>query len=129
MAPVIHSTPREQLPLRRCGNTLTKVTSDGSPLQKITVKTQLQLIRHGVARLLIEDGKAVLYHCRENSRMHHEVPIAPLEFELDDAESIEYILKSYPEYFRVGDMPHEDPYDQTELAKALFKEGILIFQS
>ncbi|TDH68665.1 hypothetical protein CCR75_004921 [Bremia lactucae] len=103
-------------------------TSDGSPLQKITVNTQLQLIRHGVARLVIEDGKAVLYHCRENSRMHHEVPIAPLEFELDDAESIEYILKSYPNYFRVGDMPHEDPHDQTELAKALYKEGILMYQ-
>lgn len=103
-------------------------TSDNSPLQKITVNTQLKLIRHGVARLVIEDGKAVLYHCRENSRMHHEVPISPLEFELDDAESIEFILSSYPDYFRVGDMPHEDPQDQTELAKALYKEGILMFQ-
>ncbi|KAF1792161.1 Peptide methionine sulfoxide reductase [Phytophthora cactorum] len=97
-------------------------TSDNSPLQKITVNTQLKLVRHGVARLVIEDSKAVLYHCRENSRMHHEVPISPLEFELDDAESIEFILSSYPDYFRVGDMPHEDSQDQTELAKALYKE-------
>ncbi|KAF4316426.1 hypothetical protein BBO99_00008056 [Phytophthora kernoviae] len=103
-------------------------TSDNSPLQKITVNTQLKLVRHGVARLVIEDGKAVLYHCRENSRMHHEVPITPLEFELDDAESIEFILNSYPDYFRVGDMPHEDSQDQTELAKALYAEGILMFQ-
>ncbi|CAH0518545.1 unnamed protein product [Peronospora belbahrii] len=102
-------------------------TSDNSPLQKITVNTQLKLIRHSVARLVIEDGKAVVYHCRENSRMHHEVPISPLEFELDDAESIEYILSSYSDYFRVGDMPHEDPQDQIELAKALYKEGILMF--
>ncbi|RLN86358.1 hypothetical protein BBJ28_00004568 [Nothophytophthora sp. Chile5] len=103
-------------------------TSDNSPLQKITVNTQLKLIRHGIARLVIEEGKAVVYHCRENSRMHHEVPISPLEFELDDAESIEFILSSYPDYFRVGDMPHEDPKDQTELAKALYQEGILMFQ-
>ncbi|KAF1776082.1 Peptide methionine sulfoxide reductase [Phytophthora cactorum] len=80
-------------------------TSDNSPLQKITVNTQLKLVRHGVARLVIEDSKAVLYHCRENSRMHHEVPISPLEFELDDAESIEFILSSYPDYFRAVRMP------------------------
>ncbi|RMX66140.1 hypothetical protein DD238_003426 [Peronospora effusa] len=103
-------------------------TSDQSPLQKITVNTQLKLIRHSIARLVIEDGKAVVYHCRENSRMHHEVSISPLEFELDDAESIEFILSSYPDYFRVGDMPHEDPQDQIELAKALYKEGILMYQ-
>ncbi|KAG1713052.1 hypothetical protein DVH05_000779 [Phytophthora capsici] len=53
-------------------------TSDNSPLQKITVNTQLKLIRHGVARMVIEDGKAVVYHCRENSRMHHEVLFLPL---------------------------------------------------
>uniref|UniRef100_K3W7B3 Bifunctional lysine-specific demethylase and histidyl-hydroxylase n=1 Tax=Globisporangium ultimum (strain ATCC 200006 / CBS 805.95 / DAOM BR144) TaxID=431595 RepID=K3W7B3_GLOUD len=103
-------------------------TNDNSPLLKITVNTQLKLIRHNIVRLVIEDGKAVVYHCRENSRLHHEIPISPLEFELDDAESIEFILQSYPDFFRVGDMPHEDPADQIELAKALYKEGILMFQ-
>lgn len=103
-------------------------TNDNSPLLKINVNTQLKLIRHNIVRLVIEDGKAVVYHCRENSRQHHEIPISPLEFEVDDAESIEFILQSYPDFFRVGDLPHEDPADQIELAKALYKEGILMFQ-
>lgn len=103
-------------------------TSDNSPLLKITVNTQLKLLRHDIVRLVIEDGKAVVYHCRENSRQHHETPISPLEFELDDAESIEFVLQSYPDYFRVGDLPHEDPADQIELVKALYKEGILMYQ-
>lgn len=102
-------------------------TNENSPMLKITVNTQLKLIRHNIVRLVIESGKAVVYHCKENSRLHHEVPISPLEFELDDAESIEFILQSYPEYFRVGDLPHEDPEDQIELTKALYKEGILMF--
>lgn len=102
-------------------------TNDNSPMQKITVNTQLKLVRHNVARLVIEDGKAIVYHCRDNSRQHHEVPISPLEFELDDAESIEFIFASYPEYFRVGDLPHEDPEDQIGLVQALYKEGILMF--
>ncbi|GLE09294.1 hypothetical protein PINS_up020903 [Pythium insidiosum] len=33
-------------------------TNDSSPLLKITVNTQLKLIRHNVARLVIEDGKS-----------------------------------------------------------------------
>lgn len=103
-------------------------TSDNSPLLKINVNTQLKLLRHDIVRLVIEDGKAVVYHCRENSRQHHETPISPLEFELDDAESIEFILQSYPDFFRVGDLPHEDPADQIELAKALYREGILMYQ-
>ncbi|TMW60699.1 hypothetical protein Poli38472_000741 [Pythium oligandrum] len=102
-------------------------TNDNSPLLKITVNTQLKLIRHNIARLVVEDGKAIVYHCKENSRLHHEMPISPLEFELDDAESIEFILQSYPEYFRVGDLPHEDSDDQIELCKALYKEGILMY--
>lgn len=103
-------------------------TSDNSPLLKINVNTQLKLLRHDIVRLVIEEGKAVVYHCRENSRQHHETPISPLEFELDDAESIEFILQSYPDFFRVGDLPHEDSADQIELAKALYREGILMYQ-
>ncbi|KAI9913342.1 hypothetical protein PsorP6_006681 [Peronosclerospora sorghi] len=102
-------------------------TRDRSPLHKITVQTQLKLIRHHVARLVIEDGKAVVYHCRDNARRHHEVPVSPLEFELDDAESIEFILTSYPDAFCVGDLPHDDPHDQIELTKALYNEGLLRF--
>lgn len=103
-------------------------TSDNSPLLKINVNTQLKLLRHDIVRLVIEEGKAVVYHCRENSRQHHETPISPLEFELDDAESIEFILQSYPDFFRVGDLPHEDPADQIELVKALYREGVLMYQ-
>jgi lysine-specific demethylase/histidyl-hydroxylase NO66 len=103
-------------------------TVENSPLLKITVNTQMKLLRYGMVRLVVEDGKAVIYHSKDNSRVHHENPISPLEFELDDAESIEFILQSYPEYFRVGDLPHEDPDDQIGLVKALYDEGILMYE-
>ncbi|RHY12828.1 hypothetical protein DYB28_009256 [Aphanomyces astaci] len=74
-------------------------------------------------------GKAVVYHCKENSRKHHEVALSPLEFELDDAESIEFVFNSYPSFFRVGDLPHEDPADQIGLVKALYEEGLLMFEN
>jgi len=92
------------------------------------VNARLKLLRYGIARLVIEDGKAVVYHCKDNSRKHHENAIQPLEFELDDAESIEFIFESYPNYFRVGDLPHEDPADKIGLVKSLYEEGILMFE-
>ncbi|OQR93849.1 nucleolar protein [Achlya hypogyna] len=103
-------------------------TVEGSPRPKINVNARFKLLRYGIARMAIEDGKAVVYHCKENSRKHHENPLSPLEFELDDAESIEYIFESYPNYFRVGDLPHEDPADQIGLVKALYEEGLLMFE-
>lgn len=102
-------------------------TVEACPLLKITVDTQFKLLRGEIARLVIEDDKAVVYHCKENSRKHNENPISPLEFEIDDAECIEYVLKSYPSSFRVGDLPHEDSDDQIGVAKALYDEGILCF--
>ncbi|DBA03316.1 TPA: hypothetical protein N0F65_011675 [Lagenidium giganteum] len=102
-------------------------TVESSPLLKVTVNTQMRLLRHDLARLVIEDGKAVVYHCKENGRLHHEVPVEALEYELDDAESIEFIFKSYPEYFRVGDLPHEDSDDQIGLVKSLYDAGLLMF--
>nr|CCA22892.1 nucleolar protein putative [Albugo laibachii Nc14] len=100
---------------------------EACPLLKITVDTQFKLLRGEIARLVIEEDKAVVYHCKDNSRKHHENPISPLEFEIDDAECIEFILKSYPSAFRVGDLPHEDSDDQIGVAKALYDEGILCF--
>ncbi len=92
------------------------------------MNARFRVLRYGIARLVIEDGKAIVYHCMENSRKHQEVPLSPLEFELDDAESIEFILESYPSFFRVGDLPHEDPADQIGLVKALYDEGLLMFE-
>ncbi|EQC33644.1 hypothetical protein SDRG_08748 [Saprolegnia diclina VS20] len=103
-------------------------TVEGSPRPKINVNARFKLLRYGIARMAIEDGKAVVYHCKENSRKHHENPLSPLEFEIDDAESIEYIFESYPAFFRVGDLPHEDPADQIGLVKALYEEGLLMFE-
>ncbi|ETV71122.1 hypothetical protein H257_13520 [Aphanomyces astaci] len=104
-------------------------TVEGSPRPKINVNARFKLLRYGIVRLAIEEGKAVVYHCKENSRKHHEVALSPLEFELDDAESIEFVFNSYPSFFRVGDLPHEDPADQIGLVKALYEEGLLMFEN
>ena len=55
-------------------------------------------------------------------------PIRPLEFELDDGPAIEMLLNAYPDPVLVSDLPHasEDEEDKVAIARALFKEGILL---
>ncbi|CAN0196904.1 unnamed protein product [Pylaiella littoralis] len=95
----------------------------------ITPLTKLRLVRRGCARLLLEDGVAVVYHCMDNSRVHHGNAMSPLQFELDDAPALEVLLSAYPRPITVSDLPHppaEDLEDKVGIAAALFKEGFLL---
>ena len=67
----------------------------------------VRLIRPGVARLLIEGRKAVVYHLLLNSKEIHEKPLQPLEFEIEDAGAIGILLASYPKWVIVRDLPAE----------------------
>jgi hypothetical protein len=57
---------------------------------------RVRMVRPGVARMCIEDGLAVVYHCMENARWHHGASLNPLEFPLDDAPAIDTLLNAYP---------------------------------
>ncbi|CAM9748045.1 unnamed protein product, partial [Discosporangium mesarthrocarpum] len=87
------------------------------------------MVRWGVARLLLEDGMAVVYHCMDNARVHHGNALSPLQFDLDDAPAIETLLAAYPHSIQVKDLPHpptEDLEDKVGVATALYKEGFLL---
>ena len=93
---------------------------------KIWPNTMVRLVRPGIARLALEDGKAVLYHCVDNSRVYRGNPLSPLEFELDDAPALEALLTTVePRWIQVQDLIHDDIEDKLEIAQTLFDEGIL----
>ena len=56
--------------------------------KKIWPNTLCRLARPNIARLVIEDSKAVIYHCLDNSLVFHENPLSPMEFEVDDGAPI-----------------------------------------
>lgn len=60
---------------------------------------KLRMLRKGLARLCIEDGVAVVYHCVDNARWHHGAEMRPLEFPLDDAPAIDLLINAYPVCF------------------------------
>lgn len=88
--------------------------------------TLCRLVRPGVARLVVEDDKAVLYHCLDNSRVYRGSPVSPMEFEVDDAPALEQLLTTVePRWIMVRDLIHGDVEDKMGIAQALFDEGLL----
>jgi len=91
---------------------------------------RVRMVRAGVARLMVEDGEAVVYHCMENARWHHGAALQQLGFPLDDGPALEMLLAAYPEPVHVGDLPHpgssEDLETKADIAAALFREGFLV---
>mmetsp|Transcript_14893 Transcript_14893/g.32175 ORF Transcript_14893/g.32175 Transcript_14893/m.32175 type:complete len:831 (-) Transcript_14893:147-2639(-) len=94
--------------------------------KKIWPNSLCRLVRPNIARLVIEDSKAVLYHCLDNSRVYQGTPLSPMEFEIDDAPALEQLLTTVePHWIMVKDLIHGDVEDKMEIAQALYDEGIL----
>ncbi len=93
---------------------------------KIFPNTMVRLAKPGLARLVVEDDKAIVYHSLDNSRVYHETPLSPLEFEIDDAPALETLLTTIePHWVCVQDLIHGDIEDKMEIAQSLYDEGIL----
>jgi lysine-specific demethylase/histidyl-hydroxylase NO66 len=97
---------------------------------QILPNTKCRLARPGIARLVLEDEKAVLYHCADNSRIYHEHPLSPMEFEMDDAPALEQLLTTTePTWVLVQDLIHDTIEDKVAVAQALFDEGIVAIRT
>lgn len=93
---------------------------------EILPNTLCRLARPGIARLVIEDDKAVVYHCGDNSREYHGNPLSPMEFEMDDGAAIEQLLTTVePHWIFVNDLYHDTIEDKVAIAQSLYDEGVL----
>lgn len=93
---------------------------------KIQPDMMVRLLRPGIARLVLEDDMAILYHCMDNSRTYHGKPLSPMEFETDDAPAIEQLLKTLePHWICVLDLFHDTVEDKVGIVQALYDEGVL----
>jgi lysine-specific demethylase/histidyl-hydroxylase NO66 len=92
----------------------------------LKLSTLCRLARPGIARLVLEEGKVVVYHCADNSLVFHGKPLSPLEFEMDDGPALEQLVTTVePRWIAVQDLFHDSPEDKLAVAQALYDEGIL----
>ncbi|RWS11651.1 bifunctional lysine-specific demethylase and histidyl-hydroxylase NO66-like protein [Dinothrombium tinctorium] len=66
---------------------------------------EIKLIRHGVVRLVMEEDTVRLYHTLENSRVYHEFEPQYIDIGADKAPAVEYLLRSYPNYISIDQLP------------------------
>jgi len=105
---------------------LTSIGDDTANAKPILPNTLCRLIRPGVGRLVLEDGKAVVFHCADNSREYLGNPVSPLEFEMDDGPALEQLLTTNePDWIVVNDLYHDTIEDKIAITQALYDEGIL----
>lgn len=96
----------------------------------ILPNTLCRLVRPGVGRLVVENDKAVIYHCFDNSREYQQNPISPLEFEMDDAAALEQLMTTIePDWIHVNDLFHDSIEDKIQLVQALYDENIIALRN
>lgn len=121
---------RQPFVLTKTEKNLTSKRDDDSEEVEILPNTLCRLVRPGIARLVIEDDKAVVYHCGDNSREYHGNPLSPLEFEMDDGAAIEQLLTTIePHWIFVNDLFHDTIEDKVAIAQSLYDEGILAIKN
>ena len=103
-------------------------------VEKLRLKSVVELKVLGAARICVENGLAVVRHCMKNSRLYHEVDERGLEFDLDDAPTIEAILNSKNGPFSISNLPEvlvaegEEPEEdggRIRIVSMLLSENIL----
>lgn len=104
--------------------------------EKLRSKTMLRLARHDCATMAIEEGNAVIYHSAKNTCRYLEAEETPIVMPLSAALSVEYLIKAYPKWTSVSDLPFEVESDSEESesseseiqinwARELVKAGVL----
>jgi len=97
----------------------------GAP-EMLGPESKVVLVRREAARLVLEEGQAVVYHSVQNSRVHREKEPTGVIFDTDVAQGVEHILSQYPEPIMVAQIPLADLQDRVDVAQTLYEQGVVL---
>lgn len=106
-----------------CDNGLVKIE------HPIDTDSKIRLLRLNVLRLVKEDEKIVIYYSSENSKEYHEFEQNFLEIEEVDAPLVEYLIRTYPEFTVVGELPNDDIEKSVNICSDLWERGLLLTEN
>jgi len=105
-------------------------------IKDLNIHSTLKLVSNSAARLVVEDDVAAVYSPMQNQREYHaaaelrdqeggEEPEIGLEFTLEEAHAVDFILLSWPRPFPVEVIPMEKDSQKLDIARRLYDYGIL----
>ncbi|KAL3692925.1 hypothetical protein R1sor_006576 [Riccia sorocarpa] len=111
-----------------------EVTKDGSLLATLNSTSKVRLVAPDVARFVVEEDSAVLYHMLNNSRVLHNESYdfetdSSIEFPLDYAPALEELITAYPTPVCVSNLSIDSKKAAMDLVSQLFVAGLLVVVS
>lgn len=88
--------------------------------------TKVRLLRANIMRLVEEDAAIRVYYYVDNSKEYCEYDPNYIEIESECASSIEVLIKSYPTYLTVNELPLEDKEQKIGIVTTLWERGLLM---
>lgn len=96
---------------------------------EIDLRTNVRLLRAHIMRLVREDGGAVrIYYHLDNSKEYCEYEPNYIEIDPQEAASVEVLIKSYPAYVGVSQLPLADDEHKLQVVSALWERGLLMME-
>ncbi|XP_036339363.1 bifunctional lysine-specific demethylase and histidyl-hydroxylase NO66 [Rhagoletis pomonella] len=93
---------------------------------EIDERTNVRLLRANILRLVQEESKVRIYYYLDNSKEYCEYEPNFIEIESDEAASVEVLIRSYPEYVGVSQLPMDDEERKVQMVTALWERGLLM---
>ncbi|XP_055923296.1 bifunctional lysine-specific demethylase and histidyl-hydroxylase NO66 [Eupeodes corollae] len=108
-----------------------KVDSKGNWVSgyNINSMTKVRLLRANIMRLVEEEDSIRIYYYVDNSKEYCEYEPNYIEIESECATSVDVLIRSYPEYVAVNELPLEDDEKKKiGIVTALWERGLLMFE-
>lgn len=94
----------------------------------IDERTNVRLLRANILRLVDEEEKIRIYYYLDNSKEYCQYEPNFIEIEATEAASVEVLIKSYPEYIGVSQLPLSSDDQKITLVTALWERGLLMME-
>lgn len=124
LPPVISPAESE----RTVYGTKCKVLPDGN-VDEIEFKsdTEIRLLRANILRMIEHEDVFRIYFYTDNSKEYHEFDPNFIEIDSDMAPAVEFLIKSYPQYIPVGQLPLDEQLN-FDITLELWNRGLVMLK-
>ncbi|XP_055380472.1 bifunctional lysine-specific demethylase and histidyl-hydroxylase NO66 isoform X2 [Condylostylus longicornis] len=93
---------------------------------EITLQNRIRILRAHILRLVEEQDALRIYFYTNNSKQYKEFEPNFIEIEPECADAIEILIKCYPGYVYISDLPLKDDEVKLSFCQALFDNGLIM---